>query len=140
RFLARDHVLGIAAIDSDPSDFGEALAPEELAAPARIAISAVSAIPANTHALSRRPESHTGADRVDEADDLVTGHARICEQGKASFFREAVAVTHTASLDFDSDHSRTWRGNVPFHDLERRFWTCNLNSTHFGHRCSLDAG
>jgi hypothetical protein len=127
-------------IARDPSDFGEGLAAEELAAPASVAIAAVPAIPTDADALSRRPTSHTGAGRVDDADHLVTRHARVCDQGKATFYRQAVAMTHTASLDFYPNHSGTGRGDIAFHDLERRFGTGNLNSTHFGHRCSLDAG
>ena len=84
-------------------------------------MTAIAAVPADADAL---PGFHstTGAHRIDDADDFVTGNARVSDAGKVSFDGQRIRVAHAACLDANSDLARRRRGQFPFHDFEFPGW------------------
>ncbi len=95
----REHVFGVAAIARDAGDVGGSLAGEELAAAAVVAIAAESAVPADADALSGFPSRDAGTNRIDHADDFVSGNAWILDTGEEAVLRHGIAVANAAGLD-----------------------------------------
>ena len=63
----------------------------------------------------------------------MAGDARVFDSGKETLFCDAVAVTDTAGLDFDSDRAGAGLGDVALHDFKRSFRAGNLHGSHFRH-------
>src|SRR5262249_42765519 len=101
RRLGDDQVFGVAAVHGHAGD-EIAVAGEEVAAPAVVAGSIVAAAPADAHPLAGLPAAHAGADRVDDAGDLVARHARILDTGERAIDDPRVAMTDAARLDLDA--------------------------------------
>jgi len=88
-------------------------------------------MPANSRALTNFPLRNSFADRVNDSDDLMPGHARILKPGPDSFLHNRVTVANAARLHFDP-HPIAWRfGNRPFNNFKRPFCTGDLGYTHF---------
>jgi len=60
------------------------------------------AVPADTDALSQLPRRDARAQLIDYAGDFVPGNARILNARQGAIFREHVAMTNAARLNFDS--------------------------------------
>jgi hypothetical protein len=65
----------------------------------------VAAEEAEANAFADVPHSHAGADRVDDADDLVAGHDRLAGVGTDAFPGEEIAVAYPARKHAHSDVS-----------------------------------
>ena len=102
RFGWRGHILCISAIEIDSGDFAID-AHFEIAAPARVAHKTMSAMPADTYALTFLPLSNIGSDCIDASRHFMTGHSRILESGPQTFVNENIAVANPARLDSDSN-------------------------------------
>jgi hypothetical protein len=59
----------------------------------------VTAEEAKAHSVAHAPQRHTWADRVDDADDLVSGDDRPAGVGPESFAGNEIAVAHPAGED-----------------------------------------
>src|SRR5262245_5190566 len=81
-----DHVFGVAAVVHDARNLKGDLAGDEVSATARIAAPAVSAVPANSDPLARRPPGDVHADRVDYSGDLMSRNPRVLDARPGSFF------------------------------------------------------
>src|SRR5262249_51681352 len=77
RLTRRNHVFGIAAIERNSRCEQSLCAGEKLAAPAMIAITAISAMPANADALASFPRLHPLADGINNTNDFMSRHTRI---------------------------------------------------------------
>jgi hypothetical protein len=103
---------------------------DEAAAPARVAVAAICAEPSDADPLSCLPPWHVGADRVDDAGDLVSGHARIGDAWPVSFFCQRIAVTQAARLHLDTDFARTRLRNRPVDHLKPTAGPAYLHCAH----------
>ena len=101
--------LLIAAVEVEAGDF-EVSAEDEVAGATWLAIAAVAAVPADSHAIADRPRGHVGTDGIDHSRDLMAGHARILETGPMALLDEKVAVADTAGGDFHTDGARSGFG------------------------------
>jgi hypothetical protein len=108
------------------------LAIEKIAAAARIAVAAVSAVPADSNALADFPSGDVRADGVDYADDFVTGNARVLNPGHAGLFDYGVAVTDSAGLDFDADAFRGGFWDIAFYNFK---WSVGARDLDCAHLC-----
>src|SRR5205823_9820098 len=79
RFRRCDHVFGITAIERDSRRKQFHLAGKEIAAPTRIAMSAMRSVPPNAHPLPRFPIRNVAPDGINHADHLMAGNPRILD-------------------------------------------------------------
>ena len=117
--------------DAGHQRFG--LAGEGIAAPAGIAIAAITTVPADSDPLADRPTAHLRSERVDRADNLVSRHAGVGDPGEQPFLGDAVAVTDTAGRDLDPHLSGPGIGDIALDELERAFGVGDLGDAHLGH-------
>src|SRR5262249_21198973 len=73
----RHHEVRVAAIKRDARCLKRHLACEESPATTRIAVTAITAMPAHTHALTGLPSQNTWANGIDDSDDFVTRNSWI---------------------------------------------------------------
>src|SRR6185312_2295753 len=106
------------------------LARDKIAAAARLAPAAVSAVPANTDTLSHCPLRNIGTDRVHLPDNFMPRHTGISDERKQTTYRDGIAVADTACLyphpHFASLRFRDFARNL----LQRRarFFDLNISS------------
>ena len=94
----RQRVVRIAAVEGVAGESREVA--EVLAAGAAIGAGAAGgAEPGNADAVADRERRHAGPDRLDAADDLVTGHDRIAEIGKLAIHDVKVGAANAARRD-----------------------------------------
>jgi hypothetical protein len=132
RFGRSNHVLGIAAIEANPSDL-RGLAINKVAAPAGIALETVTAVPANADTLAWFPKRHLWADRVNAAGQFVPRDAWILNSGPMPFFYQHIAVADTASLDLNTHLPTAWLRDRTLNQLKISSRSAYLDSFHFVH-------
>src|SRR5437588_5841274 len=101
----RGHVFRVTAIVGNSSREQSYLAGEEIAAPAVIAVAAMSAVPADAYSFASFPARYIGPDRIDEPNDLMSRYPRILNPRPRPFFDQRIAVTNTTRLHLDSHPS-----------------------------------
>jgi hypothetical protein len=79
------------------------------------------------------PSGDLRPDRIDGADDLMSGNARVFEVGEEAFLGHAVAVADAAGFYLDPDLAGGGFGNIPLDQLERTLRTRNLGDSHLRH-------
>jgi hypothetical protein len=104
---------------------------------ALLAPPAVPPVPTDADTGSFRPAFDALADSVDDARDLVPGHAGVCDPGHETFLRQHVAVTDAIRFHSNPHVAGTGRRDVSFDDLERSSRPRYLDYTHLGHALSL---
>ena len=124
------HAVRVPAVVRDPRHLGCYLAGHEVAATARIAVPAVSPVPADTDPLARLPSRDARAERVDRPCDLVSRDAGIPNARPQSLLREGITVADTASLDLDADESRARVRVFAFDELEAAIRLSDLHRAH----------
>ena len=102
----------------------------EIAAPARVTVAAVAAVPADAGALTRCPLGNISTHFINDAYDFVSRSAGILNAGPRAFLGEQVAVAHTTGQHLDTHLSCTGRGNPALDDLELRPGFRNLRGLH----------
>jgi len=107
----------------------------EVAAAARITVTAMSAVPPHADALAWGPVRDAVADPVNDPRDLVSRDSGVLNTWPRSLLGHGVAVADTASLNLNSDGpgARPW--DLAFNEFKRSLRTSGLNNTHF-HRPS----
>src|SRR5262249_23122301 len=111
---------------------------DEVAAPARLAVPAVAAVPAEARALPNGPARDAVAHRVDDARDLVPGRARGRDARPGARLRERIAVTDAARLDPEAYLLASGRRDLALHQLERPAGAGDLCDAHLRHDTFLD--
>src|SRR5262249_31345218 len=86
RLCRRDHIFRVAAIERDAGRQQRHFTTEELPSPARITITTVATVPANTDSLPGFPRLHPLPHRIDNSDHLVSRHTWIFNSRPESFF------------------------------------------------------
>ena len=74
----------------------------------------MTSVPAQANALAGLEKRNVGADRVDDAGNLVAGGTRKLKAGPMAFFGQRVAMADAAGLDADADVSRAGLGKFLF--------------------------
>src|SRR5262249_14819437 len=116
------------------------LAGDKVAAPAGIADKAVSSVPADSNAVAFLPFRNAGAELIHDAHNFVSGYARIGHAGKASFFRQHIAVTDATCLHLNADLACLRLRNVAFDDFKIGARFGDLYGFHFRHGCVSPGG
>jgi hypothetical protein len=111
-------MVRVAAVKRDTFDLRARLAGEEIASTARIAIAAVSAVPAHSDPLTNGPSSDAGANSVDHSNDLMSRHPRVLNARQLSVLGKRVAVTDSAGLHLDANRPRAGLWDVTFHNFK----------------------
>src|SRR5207237_2273518 len=127
-------VVGVAAVVRDPGNEAGDLAQQEIAAPARVAATAVPAVPADAHAVADVPAGDAGAEGVDDPRHLVSGNARILNARPVAFLGQGITVADAGGLHADAHLAGIGLGYLALHDLVRAFGAHDLGRTHLGHR------
>src|SRR5262249_40054283 len=86
RLSRRNHVFGVTAIERNSRCEQCLSAGEKLAAPAVIAITAVTTVPADADALASFPCLHPLPHGINDANDFLSRHTRILDTWPKSFF------------------------------------------------------
>lgn len=107
---------------------------DEASTTARLAIPAIPAEPPDPHALPGLPRRHIRAGGVDDAGDLVPGHAWILNARPVTFLRDRVAMTKAARLHLDAYLTRPWLRDLSFDQLQRSTGSADLHRAHCWHR------
>lgn len=125
-----EHIVSIPAVTGDAGDERKCLAGKEISTAAHRALSAEAGIPADPDAIANGPTDDGGADSVNYADNFVAGNLRIFQAGPVAFLDERIAVTDSASMDFDADISRTGLGDITFYKFKWASGPGNLDCAH----------
>ena len=125
---------GIAAVPRYAGRAMHILARKGIAAPALAAIAARPWKPADPHARADGPAHDIRAYRIDRANYLMTGHARIADARHMAFERDRVAMANATGVNPDAHLVRSGRRQVAFlrHELCARLG--NDHRAHLGHR------
>ena len=113
-----DEVIRVAAVGGHARD-RLVLTVDQVAAPARVAVAAVAAEPADADPLADVPPAHAVADRVDDTCDFVSGYNRKRHAGEVPVLRVRVAVADTAGLHLDANFPWSRLRSLPLVQLER---------------------
>ena len=132
RFNGRDHVLSVATVVVDASDF-KVHAVAEIAAAAGEAGVVLPAVPPYADALTLFPGSNTGTELGDYAGNFVAGRARVGQAWPKPVLDQDVAEANTAGLHADADLAWAGLGNFAFLDFEIRAGFGNNGDFHFWH-------
>ena len=88
----------VAAVVSDTGNLERDLTGNEIAAPARIAVAAVAAVPANANPLPLCPSSNAWTDRVNDSGDLVPWDARVLNARPGSLLGHGITMANSTSF------------------------------------------
>jgi hypothetical protein len=132
RFLWRDHVFGITAVEMERSDL---LIPaqDEITTTARTADKTMAAMPSHTNPLTRLPKLNVSSDGIYAASNFVSGYTGILNARPYAIFHENIAVTDAACVHFDSDLAARRIRDFALHQFEISAGFADLDSFHFGH-------
>src|SRR6266568_6181440 len=88
-------------------------------AAARIAVTAVAAVPADAGTLTSFPADHPVADRVNDAGYFMSRDPRVLDARPHSLLGQGIAVADAASLNLYPHLPRAGVRYLAFNDLER---------------------
>ena len=108
----------IAAVAADAGRAMHILAGEGRVPPATAAVAATAAEPADADALPDCPAMNLRSNRVDDADHLMAGNARILDAGKKALDGDEIAVADAAGLHADAHLAGARLGHLALHRLE----------------------
>jgi hypothetical protein len=108
-------------------------ASHEVAAPARIALTAMSTMPTHTHSLASFPCRHACSNLVDNTGYLVACDPWILQSRPMALLYKQVTVTYSAGLHVNADLVRSGCRDFPLDDFEWRTRRAQLNSGHVWH-------
>src|SRR5262249_20268244 len=94
------------------------------------------AVPADPDALALPPGGDTGADQVDDAGDLVPGHARIRDARPQTILGERIAVADAPGRAAEAEVSGGWLGVLALDQLEFGAGLGNSQPLHRRHEVS----
>jgi len=108
----------------------------KVAAAARVAIAAVSAMPADADSLAWCPSNDACPDRVNNSGDLMSRDPRVLNARPGSFLCERITVANATSLNLDAHQTRSGFGDFTFNNFPRPIGTSDLHDTHLRHNSS----
>src|SRR5882672_5657750 len=102
-----------------------------------MAMTAMAAVPTNTHPLAGTPIRNVRADGIHNPNHFMTGNSRVLKTRPDPRLNDDITMANTASLNFNQHLSGGRLGNFTFNQIERSAWTGNLHRTHFRSQPSL---
>jgi len=81
-------------------------------------MAAMTAMPADAHALARFPLPSTRTHSIHDPDHFMAGHARILQARPVAFLHQRIAVADATGLDFDPHPAGARLGNFTFNDFK----------------------
>src|SRR5579863_684103 len=91
-------------------------------------------MPSDADPIADLPSRHARADRIDDARDFMTGHARIFDTGKETLLDDRIAMTNPAGLNLETNFSGIGSRDVALHDFDRTIRANDLCSSHLRHK------
>jgi hypothetical protein len=131
-----DHIIGIAAVESNACNLTRNLAGEKIPSATGDAIAAIPAIPSYTDTLAGSPSGDARPNSINEADDLMPRNSRVLDTWEGSLLCKRVAVADSAGLYFDSHPTRVRLRDFAFDKLEWSVRMRDLHDTHLRHNSS----
>jgi histidine triad (HIT) family protein len=108
----------------------------EITAAAGIAVTAVSAVPADPDPLAPHPSGNAFADRVDDSGDFMPGNPRIPDARPLSFPGQGIAVADAASFDLYAHVSGSGLCDLAFSKFKGTAGMTDLHDSHLWHDVS----
>jgi len=138
----RNHIVRITAVKADAGD-QLVFAKDEIAAAARDAVVAMSAVPAQADALPGLEERNLRSNRIHHPGDLVARNARKLDARPLTELRQRIAVTNPAGLHANAHMARTGLRKFLLNEFEGAARGGDLHSTASNRRhgeipCALD--
>ena len=96
----------------------------------------MSAVPADSDALSLCPAGDACPDRINYSSDLMAGDARVLDARPESLFCKGVAVADATGFDLDAHLSGDRLRDFAFNEFKRAIGLSNLYGTHLRHSSS----
>jgi hypothetical protein len=112
------------------------LAGHEVTTTARIAVPAVSTVPADSDPLAWCPPGDACAGRINDPRDLMSWDPRVLEARPDSLHCKGVAVADATGLNLDANGSSPGLWDVAFNKVKGAFRLSDLHNTHPRHRSS----
>jgi hypothetical protein len=106
------------------------LAGNEVTTTARIAVPAVSAVPADSDPLAWCPPGDACPDRIDDSGDLMSWDPRVLDARPDSLLCKEVAVADATRLNLDAHEPSPGLWDVAFNELKGAFRLSDLHDTH----------
>ena len=128
-----DEVRGVAAVAGHAGHLMHVLASESVVAPATGAVAAGAAEPPDAGARAHAPALDALADRVDCADHLVTGNARVSDARHEAFDGQRIAVADAAGLDANAHFLGAGDRDIPLLSLQRSARLADDHRAHLRH-------
>src|SRR5208337_2837510 len=132
-----DEMRGVAAVAGQAGHLVHVLAGESSVAPAIAAIAARAAEPADAGARPDAPALDALAERVDHADHLVAGNARVRDARRQALNRQYVAVADAAGLHANAYPLGARDRKIPLLRHERPAGHADDHRAHLRHVSSL---
>jgi hypothetical protein len=98
---------------------------------ARHALSAVTAMPADSCTLALRPVGDPWTDRVDYARHFMARDTGIDKTRPMPLFDKGIAMADAAGFHLNADRIETWLRHLALDYLEGTAWSAYLDSRHF---------
>jgi len=102
----------------------------KVAAAARVAIAAVSAMPADADSLAWCPSNDACPHCVDNSGDLMSRNTRVLDARPGSFLCERITVANATSFNLDTHRSGAGLWNLTLDNFKRPIWASNLHNMH----------
>jgi len=109
---------------------GGDLTGNEVTAAARIAVTAVAAVPADSDPLALRPSGDACAHRVNDSGDFMSWDPRVLNAWPRSLLGHGIAVTDSTSLNLDAHVSNAGLRDFAFNNFKGSIRASDLHDTH----------
>ena len=109
------------------------LTAKEIAAPAWVAMAAMTTMPTHAHPLPRFPLRHTGAHTIHQAHYFMAWYTRILQARPMTFLHQRIAVANPTRLNFNPHPAGRRLRNFTFNDFKRTARTGDLRGAHCWH-------
>jgi hypothetical protein len=103
---------------------------------ARIAVTAVPAVPADSDPVALCPSSYAFADRVDDSGDFMSRHPRVPDARPCSLLGHGIAVADATSIDLYTHVSSDGLCDLAFNEFKGATGLSDLHDSHLWHTVS----
>jgi hypothetical protein len=104
----------------------------EVTTAARIAVTAVPAVPADPDPLALRPSGNPFADRIYDSGDFMSRHPRVLDTRPQSLPGHGITVADAARFDLYANLPGARIRNIAFNKFK---WATSLSDLHDTHLC-----
>jgi hypothetical protein len=126
-----DHVFGVTAVVRDTGDLEGDLTGNKVTAATRIAVTTVTAVPADSDSLAFCPSNNAWANSVNDSGDFMSRDPRVLNARPQSVLGHDIAVTDSASVDLYAHMANAGLCDLAFNKFKRAASTRDLHCMHF---------